>query len=129
MEESKKQQITTAKQQAISDSVRAILQPQAVACSKEDLLRASDSLQELVPDDFQAWRLQADLLLAALKQIETRQIEPDESVQLMGTPLRESALRDAAEQALRNCAHFAAGKEQRIAVIDEANKVRRMTWF
>lgn len=129
MEESKKHQITTAKKKAINDSVRAILKPESEECSKDDLVRASESLQELVPDDYHGWRLRADLLPAALKQIETRQIEPDESVQLVGTPLRESALRDAAEQALRNCAHFAEGKVQRIAAIDDANRVRRMTWF
>jgi hypothetical protein len=125
----KKDQISTAKQQAIGDSVRAILQKETVPCTKDDLLSASESLDEMVPDDYQAWRLQADLLLAALKQLETRQIAPDESMKLLGVPLRESALRDAAEEALRNCAHFASTVEERVSLIDEANRVRNTTWF
>lgn len=95
----------------------------------DDLLRKSQKLEAMVPDDYQAWRMQADLFLAALRRLETREIEPDENVKLMHVPLRESALRDAAEEALRNCAHFAQTFEERVALVDDANRVRRTTWF
>ena len=97
--------------------------------SKEELLEASQKLQSLVPDDYHAWKMQADLLLKAIHQLETRMIEPDESVKVIGVPLRESALREAAEEALRNCAHFADTFDERIHLVDEANRVRRPTWF
>src|SRR5262249_28692801 len=75
----------------ITSSVRALLQEKQIDASKDDLLNASRTLEEVVPDNFQAWRTQADLLVSAVRQLEIRQIEPDESVQLIGVPLRESA--------------------------------------
>jgi hypothetical protein len=95
----------------------------------EDLLHRSQKLEALVPDDYQAWRMQADLFLSAIRRLETREIEPDESIKLMHVPLRESALRDAAEEALRNCAHFAQTFDERVILIDEANRIRRTTWL
>jgi hypothetical protein len=80
-------------------------------------------------DDYQAWRQQADQLLNTIRQLETRQIAPDESVQIMGVPMRESALRAKAEEVLRNCAHFAVNFDERVSLIDEANRIRRTTWF
>jgi len=100
-----------------------------VEAATNELLTKSAKLEALVPDDYEAWRMQADLFLAALARLETREIAPDESVKLMHVPLRESALRDAAEEALRNCAHFAQNFEERVALIDEANRMRRTTWF
>jgi len=97
--------------------------------STDDLLRASEELKTIVPDNYDAWRAQADLWLAAVHQLETRQIQSDDSVILMGVPLVEDRLRDAAEEALRQCAHFAPTVEIRVSLIDEANKVRRATWF
>lgn len=97
--------------------------------SKDELLEASQKLQSMVPDDYHAWKMQADLLLAAIHKLETRTIEADESVKVMGVPLRESALREAAEEALRNCAHFALTFDERIRLVDEANRIRRATWF
>jgi hypothetical protein len=47
----------------------------------------------------------------------------------MDVPLRESALREAAEEALRNCAHFAQTFDERVTLIDEANRIRRTTWI
>jgi len=102
---------------------------QMAQAATNDLLEKSQNLQALVPDDYQTWRQQADLFLAAIARLETREIAPDESIKLMHVPLRESALRDAAEEALRNCAHFAQSLEERVVLIDEANRIRRTTWF
>ncbi len=96
---------------------------------KDELVKVSETLTTVVPDKFEAWRAQADLWLAAIHQLEKRQLAPDDNVELMGVPLRENELRDAAEEALRQCAHFATTAEERIALIDEANNVRRMSWF
>lgn len=83
----------------------------------------------MVPYNFEAWRLQADLLLNALHQLETRNLLPDPAFTLMAVPLRANDLRDAAEAALRQCARYADSEEKMIAIVDEANQVRRLTWF
>jgi hypothetical protein len=54
---------------------------------------------------------------------------PDPEVALLSVALREDDLRDAAESALRQCARYADSEEKLIATIDEANRVRRITWF
>jgi Protein kinase G tetratricopeptide repeat len=97
--------------------------------TKEQLLGAASQLQNVVPYNYEAWRLHADLLLNALKQLETRHLMPDPEVALLSVALREDDLRDAAESALRQCARYADSEEKLIATIDEANRVRRITWF
>jgi hypothetical protein len=120
--EPKISEVTAASEQAAKETM---LRDQ----NKEDLERRAIALEKTVPDDFHSWRSQADLLLSAIRQLEIRQILPDESVKLIGVPLRESALRDAAENALRNCAHFAQTFDERVTLIDEANRIRATTWF
>ncbi len=115
--------------QVVIDSVRTLLQPQQIAATREDLEQASQQLRTIAPYNFDAWRLHADLLLKALRQLETREIQPDPSFTLLAIPLRENDIRDAAEAALRQCALFAHSSETAIALIDEANSVRRTTWF
>lgn len=114
--------------QAIVESVRQLLEPRDVSPSKEGLATASQKLKKVFPYNYEAWRLQADLLLTAITQLETRQLQPDASFTLFTIPFREDDLRDAAEAALRECAHFAESNEKRIALIDEANRIRRLTW-
>ncbi len=127
-EESQDGLASSGVRQAVTASMKLILDGETPT-SKDDLLRASEKFESMVPDDYASWRLQANLLLSAVKQIETRQMEPDETVTLMGVPLTEVNLRHACEEALRNCAHFAQSFEDRVGLIDEANKVRRPTWF
>ncbi|MBU6451599.1 MAG: hypothetical protein KGS72_07470 [Cyanobacteria bacterium REEB67] len=121
-------QSSTAKRLAVTASMKLILDGETPAC-KADLLTAAAKFESMVPDDFVSWRLQADLLFTAIRQLETRQMEPDETVTLIGIPLTEHNLRHACEKALRNCAHFAPAYEDRVALIDEANRVRQRTWF
>jgi hypothetical protein len=114
--------------QAIVESVRQLLEPRDVAPNRQGLLTASHKLKKIFPYNFEAWRLHADLLLTAITQLETRQLQPDPSFTLFTIPFREDDLRDAAEAALRECAHFADSDEKRIALVDEANRIRRLTW-
>ena len=115
--------------QVVINSVRSLLQPKEIAASREDLSQASKQLRTVTPYNYDAWRLHADLLLNALRQLQTREIQPDASFTLLAIPLRENDIRDAAEVALRQCAIFADKSETAIALIDEANSVRRKTWF
>lgn len=114
--------------QEITATLQAIKE-QELATSADDLLRAADALKTIVPDNYEAWRAQADLWFTAVRRLQVREIAPDENITLMGIPLREEDLRNAAEKALRQCAHFAPTVERRIALIDEANSVRAITWF
>ncbi len=115
--------------QRVIESLKQLLTPGEIAPSKEDLARAANMLTKVAPYNYDAWRLHSDLLLNALSQLETRHLQPDASFTILAIPLRENDLRDAAEDALRQCAHFADSAEKRIALVDEANHVRRKTWF
>lgn len=119
----------SAERMAMMASIRALLKPHEISPSKEDLQRASQELKALAPYNFEAWRLHADLLLNAIRQLETRELQPDASFKLLAIPLRLEDLTDAAEAALRECARFARSEEQRVALVDEANSIRRTTWF
>lgn len=115
--------------QAIIESIRRLLEPKEIAPSREDLLRASQKLSTVIPYNYDAWRLHADLLLNGIRRLQTRELQPDANFTILAIPFREDDLRDAAETALRECARFADSAERRIALIDEANRIRRMTWF
>jgi hypothetical protein len=115
--------------QSVIETLKIVLTPKEVAPTKEELSSAASKLAKVAPYNYDAWRLHADLLLNALSQLQSRQLQPDASFTILTIPLREDDLRDAAELALRQCAHFADGAERRIAAIDEANRVRRETWF
>src|SRR5947208_460418 len=39
---------------------------------REELQRVSDTLASVVPNSFEAWKVQADLWLAAIRQLESR---------------------------------------------------------
>ncbi len=56
-------------------------------------------------------------------------MQADPSFTLLAIPLTENDLRDAAEAALRQCAIFAPSDERAVTLVDEANCVRRQTWF
>jgi hypothetical protein len=120
--------IDDAERLDIFKKVRGLLEPREVAPSRQGLLSAAHQLKKVFPYNYDAWRLHADLLMSAINQLETRQLQPDASFTLFTIPLREDDLRDAAEAALRECAHFADSDEKRIALIDQANRVRRLTW-
>lgn len=104
-------------------------EPEPSALLIESLLKTAEKIESEVLDDFTDWKKKSDLFLLAIKQLETRQIENTESANLLGVPIIEPKLRDAAEAALRNCAHFAESFEERVKFVDEANKIRNVTWF
>jgi serine/threonine-protein kinase PknG len=114
---------------AVMQAVRTVLLGQEGLPSREDLQNASRELKQVAPYNYEAWRLHADLLLNALQQLETRQIQPDVNFKLLAVALREDDLREAAEAALRQCASYADSAEKHTALVDEANRIRRLTWF
>ena len=75
------------------------------------------------------WRSRANQLVTAIKKLERRELEVDLESNILGIPIAEKPLRQAAEQALRHCAHFAPTYDERISLVDEANAIRQKTWF
>ena len=49
-------------------------------------------------------------------------------VRVLGLPLKAKVLRRAAEEELRACARMAGVEAERIRWVDEANRVRPVTW-
>ena len=99
------------------------------ALVKASLLNTAEVIQHTPVDDYSDWKRRSDLFVLAVEQLETRQIESDGAFLLLGVPLSEAKMRSAAEDALRNCAHFATTFEERVALVDAANRVRNTTWF
>ncbi len=95
------------------------------ACLQEPV----QQLEETPVTGYLPWRSRANQLIAAIKQLERRELEVDINSNILGVPIAEKPLREAAEQALRHCAHFAPTFDERIALVDEANSIREKTWF
>jgi len=127
MSEEEDEYIISARRATIK-AIKKLLEPKAISLSRDELARASRELKKVDPYNYDAWRLHADLLLTALRQLETRELQPDANFTILAVPLQEDDIRNAAEAALRQCAHFADSAEKRIALVDEANRVRRLTW-
>jgi serine/threonine-protein kinase PknG len=53
---------------------------------------------------------------------------PDPAARLAGRPLVERELRAGLEQSYRDLARMASTAEERIRLVDEANRVRPRTW-
>jgi serine/threonine-protein kinase PknG len=95
----------------------------------EELTVAGSALEALPLDGEQRERLTADLLGAALR-ITLAGPPPldDGGVRLLGVPLVERELRIALERSYRDLARHAANRAERIALVDDANRVRPRTW-
>ena len=93
----------------------------------DDLERAAASLEELPPDGAYVPGLTAALYEAALQLVRTGAATPDARV--LGCPLTEPALRRALERTYRAQARTAATDEERIRLVDAANRVRPRTWW
>jgi hypothetical protein len=94
----------------------------------DGLVQRARDLQEQASDTYASWRSRSETLIAAINKLEKREIEPDSTVTLFQVPLIEKDLRDAAEKALRLCGFFATNADERIVLIDEANRVRNTSW-
>ena len=92
-------------------------------------LSCENEQEETPVTGYLPWRSRANQLIAAIRQLERRELEIDLNSNILGVPIAEKPLRQAAEQALRHCAHFAPTFDERISLVDEANSIREKTWF
>jgi serine/threonine-protein kinase PknG len=96
--------------------------------SLADLVGASDAVEAIAGqlEGMEGHRLRADLLAAAARHVERGGAPGD--ARILGKALASNTLRSAAEEELRACARLATKDDERVRLVDEANRVRPVTW-
>ena len=96
--------------------------------ARDDLVGASDAVEAVGSqlEGEEVHQLRAELLTAAARFAEDGGAAPD--TKILGIPVRAAALRKGAERELRTCARMAKTPEERVRRVDEANRVRPLTW-
>jgi serine/threonine-protein kinase PknG len=95
--------------------------------SRSGLIEASRILELLQLDPGRRSALARDLLAASVALLGSGVLSPDDSVTVVGCPLREDALRLGLERAYRELAKHAATRQARYELVDLANSVRPRT--
>jgi serine/threonine-protein kinase PknG len=93
----------------------------------KELQAASKVVEELTIDGIERHRLAKQVLETALNLVTSKQLSPSSAISILGKPLQEVHLRTGLEKALRNMAHLSTA-EEKIQLVDEANRVRPKTW-
>lgn len=106
---------------------RTLLQDKPTAPGADELARASAALEALTLDGFDLHHLKAQVLLTALQQVEAKALQGNGSVKVLGQPLVAQSLRTGIEREFRACARFAPTPEEKIALVDRANRERPRT--
>lgn len=70
--------------------------------------------------------LASQILAAALNLLLAQKVKENDTIRLLGSPLRETRLRAELETTLRSMARLVNG-EERIHLVDQANQVRPRT--
>jgi serine/threonine-protein kinase PknG len=92
----------------------------------DTLSAALDSVASITLDPRDRAGLRVEVLQAALADVTSGGPRP--SVQVGGVPAEPPALRDGLERAYRDLAGLTEQRDEKIRLVDEANKVRRWTW-
>jgi serine/threonine-protein kinase PknG len=90
------------------------------------LAAALDSVESITLDPQDRAGLRVQVLTAALADVE--QGGSRDGVRIGGVPAQESSLRDGLERAYRDLASMTEERDERVRLVDEANRVRRWTW-
>lgn len=112
---------------AVYGIVEVLVQSMSSPPTKDEIIQAAEVLKTIPRDNFKALMFEANLFSATLKQLESGGLKPDNSVNILTVPLLENDLRDTLEMTLRQCARLAATEQQRIELVDAANRIRRLT--
>ena len=91
-----------------------------------ELTQASATIRGLALDRQLRSHLAVELLTTALSLLVSRAVHPDSRVQVHGCGLQEADLRRGLEQAYRDLARLATGREK-VRLVDRANQVRPVT--
>ena len=102
---------------------------QGSALTLDDLSGASDAVEAVAGqlDGIEVHELRAQLLTAAAAFVE--QGGDGKDARVLGRAMKARLLRRGAEDELRACARMAGGDAGRLRWVDEANRVRPVTWF
>ncbi len=94
-----------------------------------ELAGASDAVEAVAGqlDGLPVHQLRAELLWTAAAFVEGGGDAKD--TRILGRAMKPAALRRAAEEELRACARLAGSDAERLRWVDEANRVRPVTWF
>jgi len=94
-----------------------------------ELTGASDAVEAVAGqlDGIEVHELRAQLLWTAAAFVENGGDAKD--ARILGRAMKPGMLRRAAEDELRACARLAGSDEDRMRWVDEANRVRPVTWF
>ena len=92
-----------------------------------DLTRAAAAVEHLDLPGEQRAGLTGELLEAALRLLRSGRIHPDPGVLLAGEPVTEQRLRIGLEKAYRTLARLAPTAQERISLVDRANRTRPRT--
>jgi serine/threonine-protein kinase PknG len=107
---------------------RTLMQTKPVAPSLEELQKAAEVVEALALEDREQARLRAEVLENTLTLLGSRALQPSLNIQVLGRPLQDTPLRLALESALRQLAHWETDRARQIALVDQANAVRPVTW-
>jgi serine/threonine-protein kinase PknG len=94
----------------------------------KELESATKTVEALTLEGIERFRLDRQVLETALSLLTSKAITAQNNLLILGQPLEEMKLREGLEQVLRSIAHLSSGDEK-IRLVDEANRVRAKTWF
>ena len=106
---------------------RALIHHEPTPPGAAELAQASAALQSLSLDGYIAHELSAQLLRAAVAQVEAGKLAKGTDVRVLGEPLDATRLRFALERELRAQARYAKTPTEKIALVDAANHERPRT--
>jgi serine/threonine-protein kinase PknG len=102
--------------------------PQHPAPTLTELQSANQTLATLTLEGIEKYRLDRQVLETALNLLTSKAITAQTNLMILGQPLEEIKLRQGLEKVLRSIAHLSSGNEK-IALVDEANRIRPKTLF
>ncbi len=115
--------ILVDRQLAVATNIPAHPQP-----TIRELQSATQTVESLTLEGIERYRLDRQVLETALTLLTSNAIVAQDNLQILGQPLQELKLREGLEKVLRSMAHLSSGDEK-IHLVDEANKIRPKTLF
>ena len=106
---------------------RTLIDPSSSAPGAKELKEASTAIEALTLNGMDRYQLTKQVLETALHLVTSQALPSTSSISILGQPLEELSLRKGLEKALRDMAHLSTGDEK-IRLVDEANRVRPRTW-
>jgi serine/threonine-protein kinase PknG len=107
---------------------RTLINSEKTAPGAEELKAASMAVEALTLEGMEHHRLTRQVLETALNLVTSAAVSPNSSIKILGQTLQEVNLRIGLEKSLRAMAHLSTGDEK-IRLVDEANRVRPRTLF